>query len=102
MHKDLQGKYDELSNEANGLRKANADYEVEVKEQKDKISRLENDMKRLMNDTTSLGEKLRLSQNQYDKLNKQYEYVVANNSFTDCGKREREQSANGPTGSASK
>jgi len=62
------------------LRKSNADYEVQVKEQKDRISTLEGEMKKLVNDTIAMGEKLRDWHNRYDKLNKQYEYVLSNNS----------------------
>ena len=80
VHKELQGQYDELSTEAGKLRKSNADYEVQVKEQKDRISTLEGEMKKLVNDTIAMGEKLRDWHNRYDKLNKQYEYVLSNNS----------------------
>ena len=80
VHKDLQSQYETLSTEANGLRKANADYEVQVKEQKDRISKLEGDMKKLASDTVALGNKLRDCNTRYDKLNKQYEYVLSNNS----------------------
>jgi chemotaxis protein MotB len=80
VHKELQGQYDELSTEAGKLRKSNADYEVQVKEQQSRISKLESDMKKLVNDTVAMGEKLRDWHNRYDKLNKQYEYVLNNNS----------------------
>ena len=80
VHKDLQARYDELSTEADKLRKANADYEVEVKEQKDKIARLQSDVKQLVSDTTALGRSMREWMAKYDNLNKQYEYVLDNNN----------------------
>jgi len=80
VHKDLQARYDELSGEADKLRKANADYEVEVKEQKDKIARLESEVKKLVSDTTALGKSMREWMRKYDDLNKQYEYVLDNNN----------------------
>ena len=80
VHKDLQARYDELSTEADKLRKANADYEVEVKEQKDKIARLQSDVKQLVSDTTALGKSMREWMAKYDNLNKQYEYVLDNNN----------------------
>ena len=80
VHKDLQARYDALSEDAISLRKANADCEVTVKEQGDRIIRLEKDMKRLLNDTTAMGKNLREWMQKYDKLNQQYEYVLENNS----------------------
>jgi len=62
------------------LRKANADYEVQVKEQKSRIGKLESDVKTLVNDTAALGHKNREWHSKYDKLNQQYEYVLNNNS----------------------
>lgn len=62
------------------MRKANADYEVEVKEQKDKIARLQSDVKQLVSDTTALGRSMREWMAKYDNLNKQYEYVLDNNN----------------------
>ena len=80
VHKDLQSRYDALDAEANGLRKANSDYAIQVKEMGDKIDRLQADMKRLVADTTKLGEDKRQLQEKYKKLNQQYEYVLENNS----------------------
>lgn len=80
VHNELQDRYDKLSEEAQGLRSANADYEVQVKEQQDALNKMKGQINKLIKDTTSLGEDIRTWKNKYDKLNKQYEYVLANNS----------------------
>lgn len=80
VHNELQDKYDNLSSEADGLRKANADYEVQVKEQKAQIGKLTKQVNQLVQDTTKLGKQLREAQNKYANLNQQYEYMLDNNS----------------------
>jgi chemotaxis protein MotB len=80
VHKDLQGRYDALDKEANDLRKANGEYEVQVREQKDRISKLDGDVERLVADTTSLGHQKRQLEEKYAKLSQQYDYLAKNNS----------------------
>jgi len=80
VHKELQGRYDVLDTEANGLRKANADYEVQVREQGDRISKLDKEVSRLAADTASLGSQKRLLEDKYAKLSVQYDNLAKNNT----------------------
>ncbi len=80
VHKDLQSRYDALSEEARGLRKANEDCEMLTKEQAASLAKLKTAVKKLENDTTVLGKEIRSWVSKYDNLNKQYEYLLSNNS----------------------
>ena len=80
VHKELQGKYATLEQEADGLRKANADYEVQVREQGDRIAKLDKEVNRLAADTASLGSQKRLLEDKYAKLSQQYDNMAKNNT----------------------
>lgn len=79
VHKELQGEYDILSTEASGLRKANADFEVLVREQLDAINRMKKQVEALISDTTALGSSMRDFARKNEKLDEQYNMLLTNN-----------------------
>ena len=80
VHKDLQSRYDILNNENDGLRQKNQEYEVDLKETKALLDKALKTIAQMEKDSVLLGDKLRLSRKKYAELNKQYEFLLTNNS----------------------
>ena len=80
VHEDLQARYDVLNTENENLRLKNQDYEVQVKELKARLDKAEKDIRQMEKDTVNLGYELRRARKNYADLNKQYEFLLNNNS----------------------
>lgn len=80
VHDELQGRYDLLDAEAVKLRQANGDYQIQVREQQDKIEQLKGEVARLTEEAAMLTKEKEALSEKYRKLNQQYEYALANNS----------------------
>lgn len=80
VHGDLQSKYDVLNTENEKLRLQNQEYEVDIKETKARLDKVEKSLQKMEKDTVNLGYELRAARKNYDELNKQYEFLLNNNS----------------------
>ena len=80
VHEDLQSRYDLLNNENEALRLKSQEYEVALKEIKARLDKAEKDIKIMEKDTVDLGYQLRKAKKNYADLNKQYEFLLNNNS----------------------
>jgi len=80
VHRTLQDKYDILTNETDQLRQLSetrAAENTELQRELDEISRTVNI---LVEDTTASYDRMRTLQTKYDRLSKQYDYLLDNNS----------------------
>ncbi len=80
VHEQLQAKYDVLAEESEELRKENELKEAENTELSSKLERVETLNSKLERDTVTMAEALRTSEERYSRLNKQYNYLLDNNS----------------------
>ena len=80
VHKTLQEKYDILANEADQLRQKNEVRDSENTELQRTLTAARRDMSILQEDTTSKFDKLRALTTKYDRLSKQYDYLLDNNT----------------------
>lgn len=80
VHKTLQEKYDILANEADQLRQKNEVRDSENTELQRTLTSARRDMSILQEDTTSKFDELRALTTKYDRLSKQYDYLLDNNN----------------------
>ena len=80
VHKALQDKYDLLNNEADQLRQKSETRAAENTELQRTLTEARRDNKTLVADTTTKFDELRVLQTKYDRLSKQYDYLLDNNS----------------------
>ena len=80
VHKTLQEKYDILANEADQLRQKNEIRDSENTELQRMLTAARRDMSILQEDTTSKFDELRALTTKYDRLSKQYDYLLDNNT----------------------
>ena len=80
VHKTLQEKYDILANEADQLRQKNEVRDSENTELQRTLTDARRDMSILQEDTTSKFDELRALITKYDRLSKQYDYLLDNNT----------------------
>ena len=80
VHKTLQEKYDILANEADQLRQKNEVRDSENTELQRTLTSARRDMSILQEDTTSKFDELRALTTKYDRLSKQYDYLLDNNT----------------------
>ena len=80
VHKTLQEKYDILANEADQLRQKNEVRDSENTELQRTLTAARRDMSILQEDTTSKFDELRALTTKYDRLSKQYDYLLDNNT----------------------
>jgi len=80
VHRTLQEKYDILTNEANQLRQKSETRAAENTELQREIDEVRRTVNILVEDTTASFERMRTLQTKYDRLSKQYDYLLDNNS----------------------
>lgn len=80
VHKDLQEKYDILANETEQLRQKNEVRSAENTELQTVLQKVKDQNTTLVRDTTVKFDELRALQTKYDRLSKQYDYLLDNNS----------------------
>ena len=80
VHKTLQEKYDILANEADQLRQKNEVRDSENTELQRTLTAKRRDVLILQEDTTSKFDELRALTTKYDRLSKQYDYLLDNNN----------------------
>ena len=80
VHKTLQEKYDLLSNEADQLRQKSEMRAAENSELERTLGEVRREVNQLQEDTTAKFDELRALQTKYDRLSKQYDYLLDNNS----------------------
>lgn len=80
VHKTLQEKYEILANEADQLRQKNEVRDSENTELQRTLYTARRDMSILQEDTTSKFDELRALTTKYDRLSKQYDYLLDNNN----------------------
>ena len=80
VHKTLQEKYDILANEADQLRQKNEVRDSENTELQRTLTATRRDVLILQADTTSKFDELRALTTKYDRLSKQYDYLLDNNN----------------------
>ena len=80
VHRTLQEKYDILTNEANQLRQKSETRAAENTELQREIGEVRRTVNILVEDTTASFERMRTLQTKYDRLSKQYDYLLDNNS----------------------
>ena len=80
VHKTLQEKYDILANEADQLRQKNEVRDSENTELQRTLTAARREMSILQEDTTSKFDELRALTTKYDRLSKQYDYLLDNNT----------------------
>lgn len=80
VHRTLQDKYDILSNEADQLRQQSETRAAENTELQREIGEVRRAVNILVTDTTENFERMRTLQTKYDRLSKQYDYLLDNNS----------------------
>ena len=80
VHKTLQEKYDILANEADQLRQKNEVRDSENTELQRTLTATRRDVLILQEDTTSKYDELRALTTKYDRLSKQYDYLLDNNN----------------------
>jgi chemotaxis protein MotB len=80
VHRTLQEKYDILTNEADQLRQQSETRAAENTELQREIGEVRRTVNILVEDTTASFERMRTLQTKYDRLSKQYDYLLDNNS----------------------
>jgi chemotaxis protein MotB len=80
VHQSLQEKYDVLSNEADLLRQRSEMSAAENTELKRALGDVQSQVEQLRSDTLSKFDDLRDLQTKYNRLSKQYDYLLDNNS----------------------
>ncbi|MEY2969685.1 MAG: hypothetical protein RLZZ599_58 [Bacteroidota bacterium] len=80
VHRTLQDKYDILTNEADQLRQQSETRAAENTELQREIGEVRRAVNILVSDTTENFERMRTLQTKYDRLSKQYDYLLDNNS----------------------
>ena len=80
VHRTLQEKYDILTNEADQLRQQNETRAAENTELQREIGEVRRTVNILVEDTMASFERVRSLQTKYDRLSKQYDYLLDNNS----------------------
>ena len=80
VHRTLQEKYDILTNEADQLRQQSETRAAENTELQREIGEVRRTVNILVKDTTASFERMRTLQTKYDRLSKQYDYLLDNNS----------------------
>ena len=80
VHKALQDKYELLNNEADQLRQKSETCAAENTELQRTLTEARRENKSLVADTTTKFDEMRVLQTKYDRLSKQYDYLLDNNS----------------------
>ena len=80
VHKTLQEKYDLLANESDQLRQKNEARIAENSELQRTLSEARQKVSVLKQDTTTKFDQMRALQTKYDRLSKQYDYLLDNNN----------------------
>ncbi|HAF46857.1 MAG TPA: cell envelope biogenesis protein OmpA [Cryomorphaceae bacterium] len=80
VHRTLQEKYDILTNEADQLRQQSEKRAAENTELQREIGEVRRTVNILVEDTMASFERMRTLQTKYDRLSKQYDYLLDNNS----------------------
>ena len=80
VHRTLQEKYDILTNEADQLRQLSETRAAETTELQRELDEISRTVNILVEDTTASYERMRTLQTKYDRLSKQYDYLLDNNS----------------------
>jgi chemotaxis protein MotB len=80
VHKTLQEKYDLLSNEADQLRQKSELRAAENSELERTLGNVRREVNQLQEDTTFKFDEIRALKTKYDRLSKQYDYLLDNNS----------------------
>ena len=80
VHRTLQEKYDILTNEADQLRQQSETRAAENTELQREIGEVRRTVNILVEDTMASFERVRSLQTKYDRLSKQYDYLLDNNS----------------------
>lgn len=80
VHKTLQEKYDLLANESDQLRQKNEARIAENSELQRTLSEARQEVSVLTQDTTVKFDQMRALQTKYDRLSKQYDYLLDNNN----------------------
>ena len=80
VHRTLQEKYDILTNEADQLRQLSETRAAENTELQREIGEVRRTVNILVEDTMASFERVRSLQTKYDRLSKQYDYLLDNNS----------------------
>ncbi|MET1169267.1 MAG: OmpA family protein [Flavobacteriales bacterium] len=80
VHRTLQEKYDILTNEADQLRQQSETRAAENTELQREIGEVRRTVNILVEDTMASFERMRALQTKYDRLSKQYDYLLDNNS----------------------
>jgi chemotaxis protein MotB len=80
VHKTLQEKYDLLANESDQLRQKNEARIADNSELQRTLSEARQEVSVLTQDTTVKFDKMRALQTKYDRLSKQYDYLLDNNN----------------------
>jgi len=80
VHRTLQDKYDILTNEADQLRQLSETRAAENTELQREIDEISRTVNILVKDTTASYDRMRTLQTKYDRLSKQYDYLLDNNS----------------------
>jgi len=80
VHKTLQEKYDLLANESDQLRQKNEARIAENSELQRTLTEARRNVSILTQDTTAKFDQMRALQTKYDRLSKQYDYLLDNNN----------------------
>ena len=80
VHRTLQEKYDILTNEADQLRQLSETRAAETTELQRELDEISRTVNILVEDTTASYDRMRTLQTKYDRLSKQYDYLLDNNS----------------------
>ena len=80
VHKTLQEKYDLLSNETDQLRQKSELRAAENSELERTLGNVRREVNQLQEDTTMKFDEIRALKTKYDRLSKQYDYLLDNNS----------------------
>lgn len=80
VHRTLQEKYDILTNEADQLRQLSETRAAETTELQRELDEISRRVNILVEDTTASYDRMRTLQTKYDRLSKQYDYLLDNNS----------------------
>lgn len=80
VHKTLQDKYDILTNEADQLRQQTETRAAENTELQRELGTVRREVNALVEDTTAKFDNMRALQTKYDRLSKQYDYLLDNNN----------------------
>ena len=80
VHRTLQEKYDILTNEADQLRQQSETRAAENTELQRELGEVRRTVNILVEDTMASFERMRTLQTKYDRLSKQYDYLLDNNS----------------------